>query len=72
MMVGWLDFFRIPFAVILTKADKLPTSKLPRIVATSREGFAPFRQCRDVVPFSSMTGLGKADVLRLIGEHVLS
>jgi GTP-binding protein EngB required for normal cell division len=71
MMVGWLDFFRVPFAVILTKADKLPASKLPRIVSSSREEFAAFRRCRDVVPFSSMTGLGKAELLRLIGEHVL-
>lgn len=70
MMVGWLDFFRIPFAVVLTKADKLPVSKMPRILGTVREEFESYRRCRDVIPFSSMTGLGKQEVVRLIAEHV--
>jgi len=70
MMVGWLDYYEIPFLVALTKADKLPVSKMPRFVDTARESFARFANCRGVLPFSSITGLGKNDVVKVIGEHL--
>jgi hypothetical protein len=58
MMVGWLDYYEIPFLVTLTKADKLPASKMPRIVQTAKETFSRFTNCREVLPFSSISGLG--------------
>lgn len=70
MMVGWLDYYQIPFLVALTKADKLPVSKMPRIVQAAKEKFAQFANCRDVLPFSSINGLGKADVMRVVAAHV--
>jgi len=70
MMVGWLDYYEIPFLVALTKADKLPASKMPRIVQTAKDTFTRFSNCRDVLPFSSINGLGKADVVRIIAEHL--
>ena len=39
MMVGWLDYYSIPFLVALTKADKLPTSKMPRYVSEAKGRF---------------------------------
>ena len=53
MMVGWLDYYEIPFLVALTKADKLPSSKMPRIVQAAKDTFSRFGNCRDVLPFSS-------------------
>jgi GTP-binding protein len=70
MMIGWLDYYEIPFLVALTKADKLPVSKMPRFVETAKETFTRFANCKDVLPFSSITGLGKADVVKVIGEHL--
>lgn len=70
MMVGWLDYYEIPFLVALTKADKLPTSKMPRYVATASESFTRFPMCRGVLPFSSITGLGKSEVVKIIAEHL--
>jgi GTP-binding protein len=70
MMVGWLDYYDIPFIVALTKADKLPISKMPRFVEDARAKFARFEQCRDVIPFSALSGLGKVDVLRHISQQV--
>ncbi len=72
MMVGWLDYYQIPFVVALTKADKLPVSKMPRYVSTAKGHFAPFPYCRDVIPFSSLNGCGKPEVLHLIEQHVLN
>jgi GTP-binding protein len=70
MMVGWLDYYEIPFLVALTKADKLPASKMPRIVQTAKDTFSRFSNCRDVLPFSSINGLGKAEVVKIIAEHL--
>ncbi len=70
MMVGWLDYYAIPFLVALTKADKLPSSKMPRFVQSARDIFTPFQHCRDVIPFSSVTGIGKSEVLHAISSLV--
>lgn len=70
MMVGWLDYYSIPFVVALTKADKLPASKMPRFVEDARRRFAAFEYCRDVVPFSSITGVGKTEVMKVIATHL--
>jgi GTP-binding protein len=72
MMVGWLDYYEIPFLVALTKADKLPASKMPRIVQTAKDAFSRFSNCRDVLPFSSISGLGKTEVVKVIAEHLRS
>ncbi|MEW6510013.1 MAG: ribosome biogenesis GTP-binding protein YihA/YsxC [Bacteroidota bacterium] len=63
MMVGWLDYFEIPFIIALTKADKLPTSKMPRYVAAARETFSRYRHCRQVIPVSALSGMGKSELL---------
>lgn len=70
MMVGWLDYYEIPFVIAMTKADKLPASKMPRYVDAARLQFSRFRHCLDVIPFSAVSGLGKQDVVRLISEKV--
>jgi GTP-binding protein len=70
LMVGWLDYYAIPFVVTLTKADKLPQSKMPRLVDAVRRQFDRFRTCAGVIPFSSITGVGKTDVLNAIAHHI--
>jgi GTP-binding protein len=72
MMVGWLDYYEIPFLVALTKADKLPVSKMPRFVEAAHQTFSRYPKCHGVLPFSSITGLGKNDVVKVIGEHLTS
>ncbi len=70
MMVGWLDYYTIPFLVAMTKADKLPVSKMPRYVSAAKQAFARFPYCRDVIPFSAVSGLGKSDIIKSIAEHL--
>jgi GTP-binding protein len=70
MMVGWLDYYAKPFLVTLTKADKLPASKMPRYLQAAKELFGRFSNCRDVIPFSAITGIGKSDVVQLIARHI--
>ncbi len=66
MMVGWLDYYGIDFVVALTKADKLPVSKMPRFLMEARQTFSSYTHCKDVIPFSAVTGAGKSEVLRMI------
>ena len=70
MMVGWLDYYEIPFVVALTKADKLPASKMPRFIEEAWKRFTRFGHCRDVIPFSSISGLGKSEVMKAIQHHL--
>jgi GTP-binding protein len=70
MMVGWLDYYSIPFLVALTKADKLPTSKMPRFVEEARHRFSRFDCCKEVIPFSSITGIGKNEVMKIISSYL--
>jgi GTP-binding protein len=72
MMVGWLDYYSIPFLIALTKADKLPASKMPRYLEAARGSFGRFAHCRGIVPFSSITGLGKSEVLGAVAQHICS
>jgi len=70
MMVGWLEYYHIPFVVVLTKADKLPRSKMPNYLRAAKTKFSPFEYCRDVIPFSSITGEGKLELMQIIVRHV--
>ena len=70
MMVGWLEYYDLPFVVVLTKADKLPRSKMPGYLSAAKIKFAPFALCKDVIPFSSITGDGRAELLRHVAEHL--
>ena len=66
MMVGWLDYYDINFVVALTKADKLPISKMPRYVQAAKDTFGHYQRCKDVIPFSALSGLGKVELLSAI------
>ena len=70
MMVGWLDYYSIPFAVVLTKADKLPRSKMPNYLKSAAERFVSFTHYKGVIPFSSMTGEGKPELLQVISQQL--
>jgi len=70
MMVGWLEYYDIPFIVTLTKADKLPRSKMSSYIKAAKTVFAPFTKCKDVIPFSSITGDGKGETVQHIFRHL--
>ncbi len=72
MMVGWLEYYEIPFVVVLTKSDKLPRSKMPTYLKNAKAAFARFTLCRDVIPFSSLTGEGRSELLGIITQHIVA
>lgn len=68
LMVSWLEYYEIPFAVVLTKADKISKNKMEKQVYRSSKIVNNEDLCKDYVPFSIITGEGKNDILKLIGE----
>ncbi|MDH3251313.1 MAG: ribosome biogenesis GTP-binding protein YihA/YsxC [Ignavibacteria bacterium] len=70
MMVGWLDYYQVPFIVALTKSDKLPKSKMPAYIGKVKAIFSGYAHCVDVIPCSAVTGLGKAEILATVAEYI--
>lgn len=70
MMVGWLEYYEIPFVVVMTKSDKLPRSKMPTYLRNAKASFQKFALCKDVIPFSSISGEGRTELLGIIAHHL--
>ncbi|HAV21906.1 MAG TPA: YihA family ribosome biogenesis GTP-binding protein [Bacteroidetes bacterium] len=73
MMMDWLDYYEIPYLLVLTKSDKLPISKLAKQLEAYRTRFnnqLTEGSCRGIIPFSIISGDGKAELLKLIEAHL--
>ncbi len=73
MMIDWLEYYEVPYLLVLTKADKLPHSKLLKQIDTYKERFKENLSegsCRGIVPFSIVSGDGRAELLKLIENHL--
>jgi GTP-binding protein len=73
MMMDWLEYYEIPYLLVLTKSDKLPVSKLSKQLDTYRTRFSQQLNegcCRGIVPFSIISGDGKLELLRMIEGHM--
>jgi len=69
MMMDWLEYYEIPYLLVLTKADKLPVSKLNKQVESYEKRFQPQRAegcCKGIVPFSVVSGEGKTGLMKII------
>jgi GTP-binding protein len=69
-MAGWLEFYRIPFLIALTKADKLARSKIAGTVREAEQVFCAQTHCRGVIPCSAESGEGKQEILGHIAAHL--
>ncbi|MDA0986469.1 MAG: ribosome biogenesis GTP-binding protein YihA/YsxC [Bacteroidetes bacterium] len=69
-MLGWLDYYHVPFILVMTKADKLPVSKLKIQIEKIKKELKSFEQLVSVLPFSSVTGNGRAELLHLIEDYL--
>ena len=69
MMMDWLEYYEVPYILVLTKADKLPVSKLGKTMEGYRERFHSQLSdgcCSGIVPFSIMKTDGRSDLLKII------
>lgn len=70
MMAGWLDYFKVPYIVIITKIDKIARSKITKQVDMIRTSFGNLKFCQGFIPFSAITGVGKNELLSVIEKYV--
>ncbi len=71
LMVSWLEYYEIPFAVVLSKADKISKNKMEKQVYRSSKIVHNEVLCKDYIPFSIITGEGKNDILKLISQALI-
>ena len=70
LMVSWLEFYEIPFAVILTKSDKISSNKMQKQIYRASKIVNNEDLCIDYIPFSTVTGEGKNEVLKLVEDYL--
>ncbi|MGB9697443.1 MAG: ribosome biogenesis GTP-binding protein YihA/YsxC [Ignavibacteria bacterium] len=68
LMINWLEYYEIPFAIVLTKADKISKNKMDKAIYRISKVVSNEELCKDYIPFSIITGEGKEEILRLIEE----
>ncbi|MBI3004233.1 MAG: YihA family ribosome biogenesis GTP-binding protein [Ignavibacteriales bacterium] len=73
MMMDWLEYYEVPYLLVLTKSDKLPTSKLTKQLEAYKDRFHSQLTnggcCAGIVPFSIVAGDGRAELLKRIEGH---
>ena len=69
-MMGWLDFYEVPFVLVLTKADKIPFNKLQAQIKSVQDRLAKYEHLSAVLQFSAVTGDGRCDLLNTIESFV--
>lgn len=65
----WLTSHQLPVQVVATKADKIPRSQLAKHMAAIRNGLT--MQSGTILPFSSLKGSGRDELLDVIGKILL-
>ena len=70
LMVSWLEYYEIPFAVILTKSDKISSNKMQKQIYRASKIVNNEDLCIDYIPFSTVNGEGKNEVLKLIEDYL--
>jgi GTP-binding protein len=61
-MKQWLDHYRIPNIVVLTKTDKISRNQLHQALRTGADTL----NTKEIIPFSAVTGSGKDEILKRI------
>ena len=68
LMVSWLEYYEIPYAIVLTKSDKISKNKMEKQIYRASKIVNNEDLCKDYIPFSIISGEGKNDIINLIWE----
>jgi len=70
LMINWLEYYELNYAIVLTKADKISENKMERQIYRTSKIVHDDELCLDYIPFSSISGEGKNTVLKLIDQSL--
>jgi GTP-binding protein len=64
--IEWLELNQKPFIIILTKCDKIPKKMIAERKEQINELVSLCKYCREVLPYSSVSGLGRKEMFGVI------
>ncbi len=67
-MLEFLSHFKIPYAVVLTKCDKLNKTEFNNRLASLKEELGEFGEGITIIPFSALKGTGAEDIRQVIEQ----
>jgi GTP-binding protein len=70
LMITWLEYYELNYAIVLTKADKISVNKMERQIYRTSKIVTNDDLCKDYIPFSAITGEGKDTIIKLIAESL--
>ncbi|HEY9166902.1 MAG TPA: ribosome biogenesis GTP-binding protein YihA/YsxC [Candidatus Kryptonia bacterium] len=72
IMIGWLEFYKIPYVIVMTKADKLSQNKMNTHMARAKAQLPNLKFCQCFLPFSAVSGQGRPELIKLIQDFTQS
>lgn len=69
-MLEFLAHFNIPYAVVLTKCDKLNKAEFNNRLSALKEELGDFGNNTTIVPFSALKGTGAEDIRKTIEKAI--
>jgi len=70
LMVTWLEYYEIPYAIVLTKSDKISKNKMDKQIYRCAKIVNNEELCIDYIPFSIITGEGRNELLGMISKSL--
>jgi GTP-binding protein len=70
LMISWLEYYEIPFTIVLTKSDKISKNKMQKQIYKVSKIVNNEDLCKDYIPFSIITGEGKNEIMKLIEDSL--
>jgi GTP-binding protein len=70
LMINWLEYYELEYAIVLTKADKISANKMERQIYRTSKIVRNDELCKDYIPFSAISGEGRSTVMKLIEENL--
>ncbi len=69
-MLEFLTHFNIPYAVVLTKCDKLNKTEFNNRLSALKEELGDFGNDIPIIPFSALKGIGAEDIRKTIEKAI--
>ncbi len=69
-MLEFLKYFEIPYAVVLTKCDKLNKTEFNNRLASLKEELGELGDGITIIPFSALKGIGAEDVRNIVEKVI--
>lgn len=70
LMISWLEYYEISYAIVLTKSDKISRNKMEKQIYRCSKIVNNDDLCIDYIPFSIISGEGKNEILSLIKKSL--